>query len=297
MSREVTATLHIGKFVDPFVLMMHHSCDANAWAVFEGSRLRVRALRDISANEVLTLNQARETPDRGLRRHYLEEDFDINCACTLRSNPPRGPIGGLRQHILKLSELLPPESTDQIHEMETAIEDMLKSGLGYGSLTMRALHEVMMTAHAFKGDYDAAFKICLKIYYLIEPPSLTARLQTLYRICCFMVVPKPKPVPLSEGQTPVRMQDLTPHIVVHLHEQLLGQIKKCFGQDTAVVKWEEPFLTELKEIYASSIMVGGVTWKYVPLEEGVKAKEMFLEQINVLLEWAVVGKLTEEALI
>ena len=42
-------------FVDPFVAPPGHSCDANAWCVFDGKEVQVKPARDISIGEEITL--------------------------------------------------------------------------------------------------------------------------------------------------------------------------------------------------------------------------------------------------
>jgi hypothetical protein len=53
---QVPAVFEAGVTLEPFTSTIAHSCDPNSWIVFEGNKLRVRALRNIKPCEELTVS-------------------------------------------------------------------------------------------------------------------------------------------------------------------------------------------------------------------------------------------------
>ena len=51
----VSAQVRSGMFVDPFVATPGYSCAPNAWCVFDGKIIQVKAARDISIGDEITL--------------------------------------------------------------------------------------------------------------------------------------------------------------------------------------------------------------------------------------------------
>src|SRR4051794_28512100 len=99
---KLKSVAHFGYFVDPFVSMINHSCDSNAWCVLDGKELHVRATKDIAAGEEITLCYATKgRNDCERRTKNLKHYWGIDCKCSLCARGLLGPTGDLRENILK----------------------------------------------------------------------------------------------------------------------------------------------------------------------------------------------------
>ena len=58
-----------------------HSCDPNAAPVFDGIDLEIRALRDISSSEKITISYLDLKASREARQKTLEEQYYFTCSC------------------------------------------------------------------------------------------------------------------------------------------------------------------------------------------------------------------------
>ena len=85
-------SIRAGWCFEPFVSMINHSCEPDAWWVFEGKELRVRAAVDISTDEELTFTYVGGQGEYGKRRDFLESNWGIRCTCVLCSQGNRTPL-------------------------------------------------------------------------------------------------------------------------------------------------------------------------------------------------------------
>jgi SET and MYND domain-containing protein len=62
--------------------MINHSCDPNAFALFEGRKLHVRSLKKIAAGEEITISYLDPTLDMSTRKNLLKRNWFFECHCT-----------------------------------------------------------------------------------------------------------------------------------------------------------------------------------------------------------------------
>ena len=63
------------------VSWLEHSCDPNAYLIFKGSLLEIRAIKKISRYEKITINYLGEVGPFEHRRNTLKEIFYFDCEC------------------------------------------------------------------------------------------------------------------------------------------------------------------------------------------------------------------------
>ncbi|KUJ21580.1 uncharacterized protein LY89DRAFT_714673 [Mollisia scopiformis] len=301
---EASSTAMVGICVEPFVSYCAHDCNPNSMLIFEGNELRVRATRNISKDEEITLNRAGDRPDHEFRRQFLKNRH-LNCRCCLCNSPLPAPTGYLRLQTLKLCALGTMKAANRIEDIERGIQAILTARFGYGSLHMHKLHEILASAYAVRAEYATALKICLKMFYVIEPLILNMHLEpfpihvrasTLFRVTCLLESDAIKPPP-HIPRLPRNIQVLVPKVSMHLRKKLLNLFPLSFGEDAIAVRLERNAL----ERNMDYLMIGrrhqGLLWRYVPLEESVEEKTVFVNSMNELLAWAGIEKLEERHLV
>jgi hypothetical protein len=68
----IQSCIGVGYFLDAFISILRHSCNPNCVVIFERSRLRIRAIRDITAGEELTLHYGGDRSDYNIRQAHLK---------------------------------------------------------------------------------------------------------------------------------------------------------------------------------------------------------------------------------
>jgi len=76
---EVETKQTVGACVDPFVAMINHSCDPNAWWIYESKEIRIRARRQIAEGEELTVSYKGAEGDFQTRRASLKKNWGFDC--------------------------------------------------------------------------------------------------------------------------------------------------------------------------------------------------------------------------
>lgn len=78
----IVSVLHIGTYLEPFASIIQRSCDGNAWFIFKGNELEVRATKDIEAgSEILTT--VPRSHDYEERTKLLKDLWNKTCSCKL----------------------------------------------------------------------------------------------------------------------------------------------------------------------------------------------------------------------
>lgn len=230
----------VGYFVDPFVSKVRHSCVANAWCVFDGKELHVRALKDIAAGNEITFSYVSSQADYEDREWKLKYHWNIKCECSLCQKGLLGPTEKLREKVTKLVAMEIPKAGCRITQIERAIGDMKANGFDNGDQLMLSLHKTLLGAYMFKKQSGNALKTALKIYYLLEPITvpeipLEARLMSLFNIIAHCYIPEDK---LGLEPLPNDIRALIPAINLHLKQHLVDMTEKCFGADSKNAKFE-----------------------------------------------------------
>ncbi|KAF2009450.1 SET domain-containing protein [Aaosphaeria arxii CBS 175.79] len=71
----------LGSSLDVVASLMNHSCDPNAFVVFEGNSLRVRSLRKLRGGEEITQCYADVNMDVLIRGRKLKDSYNFDCHC------------------------------------------------------------------------------------------------------------------------------------------------------------------------------------------------------------------------
>jgi SET domain-containing protein len=74
----------LGTSLDIVASLINHSCDPNAFVVFEGGELRVRTTRKIGAGEEITQCYTDVDMDVVIRRRKLKSEYFFHCCCRYR---------------------------------------------------------------------------------------------------------------------------------------------------------------------------------------------------------------------
>jgi hypothetical protein len=214
-----------------FRISDNHSCDLNAWWVYEGKELRVRAAMDISPNQELTFTYVGDRGHYGKRRDQLETNWGIWCTCILCNKGNTSPISNALRKILRKIDFKHFQSDKSTVEFEQGISGMLQKGHTYQDHPMWALHQQLVVKYSSKGDVGPALQTLLKIRYLIEPnqdPSIGAkdRLSTLFNIIALMTLPLRNTTSLILKIQPKHIIDLNEHLLLNLKYQYMEEVRK-----------------------------------------------------------------------
>jgi SET and MYND domain-containing protein len=79
----------LGTSLDIAASLMNHSCDPNAFVVFEGNVLCVRSMRKLAAGEEITQCYTDVDMDVLLRRQALKSEYFFDCCCECIAPIPR----------------------------------------------------------------------------------------------------------------------------------------------------------------------------------------------------------------
>lgn len=71
----------LGTSLDIVASLVNHSCDPNAFVLFEGDMLCFRSLRKLAAGEEVTQCYADVDSDVLLRRNTLKSEYFFDCCC------------------------------------------------------------------------------------------------------------------------------------------------------------------------------------------------------------------------
>jgi hypothetical protein len=140
-----------------------------------------------------------------------------------------------------------------------------------------------------QGCWKGAWKIWLKIHYIIEPAQLPPfepdqRVKSL-RILIALLDNED----ILFDSEPVEIRDSIPRLRYHLRGKLLRDTQKCFGADLAVAKFEhkryEQDFGVLEEKARTDLMTFGDV-EYIPVAESGEQGRRFVRDVNALLRWA-----------
>ena len=284
--------------MDTFVSLIQHRCQPNALLWYEGPELRVRASKEIRKGDELTFCYSPVPYDYTNRQLSLVQQWGIDCACDLceSKGPVSLPEGSLRNRAMTLSTLI---ANVNLAEVETAIQDILQAGYGYGTVPLWDLYFQTIRVNLQRGKTSDCLKAALKMYYLVEPAQipqtvLSDRISTLYVIVSLMNVPQRNSTKLEEF--PDQVKYIIPHVFFHLRARLVAATEKCFGADSAVAKFEKKTLRDMLETLEEVAQKQGHKFEYEPLKNNNRETRAFVEKMNELLEWSGIPARTEAQL-
>lgn len=281
-----------GEFVEPFVALINHSCEPNAFHVFEGNQLRVRAARDIPAGQELTFNYIGHKGDYDTRTETFMKLWEFTCGCSFCIQGKRG-FGDIVQN--KLADLEYRKNKPKVVSagrsllyLERSIRVMEKAKYGGGSPPILHAYQKTVDIQFDMDHIDEALIAALRTRYVIEPAQqptlqLHQRLGSLFNLIYLL-----RSLKLSD-EPMLLASDVLPHLMV----QYARDVVKCFGVDSMIAKHE----TGVMSRYAAHRKSLDASWKYVPLATNKVERESFVTSMNWLMEWAELDELTEEQLL
>lgn len=287
----------IGYSFDPFLLDIEQSCMPSAFYVHEGPELRIRAARDLSPEDKLSINWYSQS-------HYhvpyprvlgTEKFWGTECICSLCTGRFIGPMEPLGVRIVELLKLPMDGIGNRSVEYEAAISEMFNAEFNWGSCCMRELHEHCILSYLDQDpspNYSECLKLVLKIRYLIEPsqkppPILPLRIPTLRLLQAHL---EPSEVDPLDGPFRPAIAELVKRVKLHHRDILTRETARIFGEDSMVARFEKVVQEDEAATYVrrreERKREGMWMWKYVPLSESEDAKLDFVKDMNKLLRWA-----------
>jgi len=166
---EVDTVINAGACFDLYISLVNHSCDPNAYFVFEGREARLRARKDIKAGEEITVCYLTNPGGTISRKAELQEGWCIDCSCSLCSQVSTNELAATDPLREKVLELRSTESGRTMENYVGAIFDMKRAGLGKGAYPLRDLYWQVMKLYLKGGNVVlSALKTALRIFYEIE---------------------------------------------------------------------------------------------------------------------------------
>lgn len=282
----------VGYFLEPLTSMVAHSCDPNSFIVFEGNELRIRTLRDISANEELTLDWAFGNGHVKARRLPNEAFYNIKCKCRICEQGGMGLSGPLFKKSEELIASFDAKRTGVEVEIERHITNIRESGYGWGVSPLWYLHSLLFRRYLEIKKFDTCICYCLKIRYLIEPADpprqLADRLTTLNFLLNVLKISIYK---RNLIKLPDSVHDASLEVYFHLEQIIVRDIGKCFGEDSQVAIERRNHSETNYGRFQERAPPG---WKRIPLKQSADERTKFVKNMNTLLKWAGIREHTEE---
>lgn len=250
----------IGICLDPLVAKINHSCEPNAFVVYDGPRLSVRSLRPIKEDEEVFIAYTDGTSSFRQRQKQLQEQYYFTCQCskcTQKENAPQeaflpgvpppnpGVTAVIEDNALKNLESVKDQSlvptTLKLCELiDARISACLETkAWPVHRQPLPALLQEYFINILMINNYIDAFRRGLQIYFDVHPilypqTSHPARSLHIFAIAklamqCFMGDPK--------GLETSLPKDLDSHVVVPgLMREAEDALKRSHGVDCRLTK-------------------------------------------------------------
>lgn len=217
--------------VDPFVAIIQHSCMGNAYLTYEGSELRIRALKPISKDEEILMPWFEFSLAFGERTRRLSRAWNLTCGCqacsSQRTQVPTPANKLLEENGRKLLELKPElENLSRLPDIERAISGLRGANLEAGSHLMRLLLHRAIHIYCGQKRLEDVLKNYLRIYYVVErnalpPTRRLERLATLHTLRSILDPRPPEMVAPDEPRLPGRINLLMTNIYPYVSTGIL----------------------------------------------------------------------------
>lgn len=311
--------LAAGVCLDPFAALINHSCDPNARFISEGTQLRVRTLKDISAGEELTVlygpsSNFSEPRDYIGRQTYLKIRYGFDCTCRICLVGQVGPTGELRVRLLEVIRQEPARGASLIENLEEreafktayaakldkCIADFEASSFpseGYpGVVVARRKIESSVTRVqiSFKGIAEV-LKNALQIYFYMEPRQIEPinfddRLSLLGMIVVILHL-------FTYGKFQLDGLKSDPNsfepLFGHLCAKLWADTESCYGKESLIGMFEAAYF---RAVYVdertTKMAAGGIQWKYVALKDSADERAALETKMTELAMWAGLDRWT-----
>jgi hypothetical protein len=288
-----------GIVLDPFASMVNHSCESNTFWINEGTALRFRAARDISAGSELSISYTDTTRDYKTRQETYKSKFNFTCSCEICQKGDDGPTGKLREKILRIENLDKSALDFRGIFLEKTIQDITKAGFGLGAYGMNLMHHGLLQLQINQKDYKKMLRTCLVLYFGVERLSIppvpgVARLDTLFRL--FQINGLAKQNEKSFRGADSHIPALAEKLYLNFYELYVRMEEKWTGGDSKVTKFAKKSFDELLE--TKEAKESEDKWQYVSLAKKNKdARKEFVANVNELLVWAGLEKLGEKEIL
>ncbi|KAG4440343.1 hypothetical protein IFR05_004195 [Cadophora sp. M221] len=298
-----TVDVPVGECLEPFYSMINHSCDPNSVWVSKGRTLQIRAEKDIATGEELTVCYIWTEPYQ--ERQMQLESWIGKCSCPLCLNPPREPMGQLRNRVRDLisakdSTATPTEAWSV--SLRAGIRQMQRAGFGNEAWPMKSLHSQLFRCRC--GQYDAPnmLKTWLKQYYFVEASMrpqecLANRIRSL-TVLAYLLDPNDPTYPNLKPY-PEQVLKLAPFLHYQLRARLLHDIRQCHSGDSyCVTHEEEAYEKDFGQLERDAEAKAVKNERdYVPYWASEESKRAFVVDMNELLAWARLPARSESQLL
>ncbi len=159
--------------IDPSVSIVQHSYTGNASLIFEGNKLRNRAIRPIAKEEEILIPWVEFSDDLNTRAKKLSTARNLVCsceACLKGTEDTNMSLRRLKTTCLRFVQLDYEQSLLYLPEIEQTVMDMQRSGLDAGSHLMRRLLHCAIDGYIGHDKGDALINVLtsyLRIYYVV----------------------------------------------------------------------------------------------------------------------------------
>jgi len=308
-----------GHTLDTFTALLNHSCDPNARLISEGAELRVRALKDISAGEELTISYGPDISDYSNpsdyegRQRYLRANYGFDCTCRVCKLGQLGLTGQLQQRINEALAPNPGILASQIKtplqrqdfldkytkELNACIAALEADGFPAGvyptlALSRRKVACIILRLGGTKRTIPEIFKTLLHIYFYLEPLQIEPidvydRLAMLNNINILLNQVILGFFPLEGLSSEPRTFE---QLICHLQAKYLVDIEKCYGKDSWVGVFEKQLFLSLMADRKRKMAARGIKWDYVALKDSADERTGFEKKMTELADWAGLGSWT-----
>ncbi|XP_067844728.1 histone-lysine N-methyltransferase SMYD3 isoform X1 [Heptranchias perlo] len=157
----------VGVGLYPSMSLLNHSCDPNSVIVFEGKQLQLHAVRQIQADEELTVSYIDVMATSQERRRQLEKQYCFTCDCNRCETADKDAdmLAGeehswkeIKESIAKVEELQLAENWEQIVDMCQAFIDKNRDILPDTNLYLVKMFDATMDACIHLARWEDALR-------------------------------------------------------------------------------------------------------------------------------------------
>jgi hypothetical protein len=264
--------------------------------------MTIKAERNISRNEELLISYTSEH-HFSKRQEHLQMGFGFTCDCELCQKGDLGPTGILQQRISTILEgRMPDADVGGLEKVETVISDLKATGCGFDSWDMYLLHRYALRGYILHKKVSEALKACLTIFtiaYNLSPPSTTVfgdvfSLDTLSNFTQMIsIFHKPY---FIEKLSDTKILSIFFVNYLQFFDKYVSDVTDCFGLESWVAKHALAAFEEKREEMGKLWRKQGQPNKYVLMKDSLQQQEIFVKNVNTLMECAGLPTLTKKEL-
>ncbi|KAH6614323.1 hypothetical protein C7974DRAFT_74191 [Boeremia exigua] len=131
----------LGTSLDIITSLVNHSCDPNAFVVFEGNSLCVRSMRKLSAGEEITQCYTDVDTNVLLRQEMLKSEYFFDCCCERCEKQ------------MKTQEQRFPGMIEQIQQSQQQLIDLTNEAVHLNDISSLEIEAQDIAKHVFPGGH------------------------------------------------------------------------------------------------------------------------------------------------